>query len=72
MGRQIVHDEVHRKGIGGKYKVVRDGDVWKCSCPGWIYQRLPHAERKACKHIRSLIGGVSNERTSVHTGQVSR
>jgi len=69
---KIVHDEVHRKGIGGKYKVVRDGTVWKCSCPGWIFQHGSPADRRPCKHIRSLIGGSLNERSAVRPGKVSR
>lgn len=28
---------------------------WQCSCPSWIYQRLPLDQRKPCKHLNAMM-----------------
>ncbi len=25
---------------------------WACSCPAWVYQAAPAADREPCKHLR--------------------
>lgn len=27
---------------------------WQCSCPAWIYQKGPMAQRKPCKHLKAM------------------
>lgn len=27
---------------------------WECSCPAWIYQKAPLADRKPCKHLQAM------------------
>ena len=39
---------------------LRSGQL-SCNCPAWIFQK---GERKACKHITKVLGGMKAERAS--------
>lgn len=50
------------------YKVsLRTDGVWMCSCPAWIFQGGPIADRTSCPHIQEaqriagFLGGNPNE-----------
>ncbi|XP_005100834.1 uncharacterized protein LOC101848532 [Aplysia californica] len=38
------------------YKLKRDGEVYSCSCKGFLVQRAPLNER-TCKHLKEYLGG---------------
>jgi predicted nucleic acid-binding Zn finger protein len=40
---------------------LRSGQL-SCNCPAWIFQK--GGERKSCKHIIKVLGGMKAERAS--------
>lgn len=40
---------------GGSYVLGREGSVFSCTCPSWLYSKDPTDER-TCKHLKRYLG----------------
>lgn len=65
MGGRMVdlapHESVELLGSSGTYyRIKHVGGVYTCTCPAWLHQSTPVAQR-SCKHIRAIRGDAAEE-----------
>jgi DNA ligase-1 len=55
------HESVELLGSSGTYyRIKHVGGVYTCTCPAWLHQSTPVAQR-SCKHIRAIRGDAAEE-----------